>query len=373
MTSLAADIAGGAIGASSAPVTRRTERRLRGVVLLGACLVASGLSAGLWTLGTLTAVETLRPAAVEKIRLRLPVTALSLHRSPSRPDRFERLPQIAAGGAGGLTADGILDAHRRSFAAAMSGRLGAALGEAAAGALAMVGVVGSEYAAYRERAAERAPVATAAADVEAAGDGAQAEAPPLPSARPATLARSPDRQREQTRLARIALPAEERSPAETRSPAPKAPPVTEPAALRRSGVAVYDLSAGLVYMPSGERLEAHSGIGPMRDNPRFVHVKMRGATPPATYRLSLRERLFHGVQAIRLTPVDGKPPKGRVGLLAHTYMLRVPGDSNGCVVFRHYDRFLAAFRRGEIRQMVVVPSATAARAQQMASLSGGEG
>lgn len=134
----------------------------------------------------------------------------------------------------------------------------------------------------------------------------------------------------------------------------EAPPVVQPSL--RPGVAIYDLGAGVVYLPSGERLEAHSGIGPMRDNIRFIHVKMRGPTPPATYNLTMRESLFHGVEAIRLNPVGGVAPMGRTGILAHTYMLRMPGDSNGCVVFKDYKRFLSAFKRGEIRQMVVVPS-----------------
>ena len=47
---------------------------------------------------------------------------------------------------------------------------------------------------------------------------------------------------------------------------------------------------------------------------------MRGATPPATYELKLRESLFHGVRALRLTPIDSNV-YGRDGLLAHTYML----------------------------------------------------
>eukprot|EP01035_Chromulina_nebulosa_P021198 gene21198-27460_t len=124
---------------------------------------------------------------------------------------------------------------------------------------------------------------------------------------------------------------------------------------RTNRVAIYDISAGLVYLPDGERLEAHSGVGRMRDIPSFSNVKMRGPTPPATYALSLREEAFHGVDAIRLTPVNGTAPFGRVGLLAHTYMLRRPGDSNGCVVFANYDRFLKAFRRKEVNFLLVVP------------------
>jgi len=120
-------------------------------------------------------------------------------------------------------------------------------------------------------------------------------------------------------------------------------------------VAIYDISNAVVHLPNGAKLEAHSGIGSMRDNPKFTHVKMRGPTPPGTYKLSMRESLFHGVAAIRLTPVDGRAPQGRTGLLAHSFLLRVRGDSHGCVAFADYDRFLKAFQRGEITHMVIVP------------------
>ncbi|MDQ0320908.1 hypothetical protein QO002_003046 [Pararhizobium capsulatum DSM 1112] len=124
----------------------------------------------------------------------------------------------------------------------------------------------------------------------------------------------------------------------------------------RRGTAYYDISAGVVYMPNGERLEAHSGIGKMRDNPDFVHIKMRGPTPPGTYKVTLRETLFHGVEAVRLTPTNGVAPHGRVGLLAHSYLLRNRGDSHGCVAFANYPKFLKAFKRGEITHMVIVES-----------------
>ncbi|SEL55033.1 DUF2778 domain-containing protein [Xaviernesmea oryzae] len=138
-------------------------------------------------------------------------------------------------------------------------------------------------------------------------------------------------------------------------------PIEDDAPLRspligRRGVAVYDISAGRVHMPNGEVLEAHSGIGKMRDNPDFVHISMRGPTPPGTYKVTLRESLFHGVEAVRLTPIDGVAPHGRVGLLAHSYLLRTRGDSHGCVAFADYPRFLKAFKRGEISQMVIVKS-----------------
>lgn len=122
------------------------------------------------------------------------------------------------------------------------------------------------------------------------------------------------------------------------------------------GVAVYDISAKTVYMPDGQRLEAHSGLGAMVDQPRYVHVKDRGPTPPNTYNLSLRESRFHGVEALRLTPVNGGNKYNRNGLLAHTYMLRGGrAESNGCVVFRDYSRFLAAFKKGKVTRLVVVP------------------
>ncbi|CDN54406.1 Hypothetical protein RG1141_CH20670 [Neorhizobium galegae bv. officinalis bv. officinalis str. HAMBI 1141] len=120
-------------------------------------------------------------------------------------------------------------------------------------------------------------------------------------------------------------------------------------------VAVYDIAGGMVYMPNGSKLEAHSGIGKMRDNPNFTHVTMRGPTPPGTYKLSMRETPFHGVAAIRLTPVDGRAPQGRTGLLAHSFLLRVRGDSHGCVAFADYNAFLKAFQRGDITHMVIVP------------------
>jgi hypothetical protein len=121
--------------------------------------------------------------------------------------------------------------------------------------------------------------------------------------------------------------------------------------------AVYDISARTVYMPDGTRLEAHSGLRDKLDDPRYVHVRMHGATPPGTYDLTPRERLFHGVAALRMTPVGGEGTvHGRTGLLAHTYMLGPNGDSNGCVSFRDYDAFLQAYRNGKVKRLVVVVS-----------------
>jgi hypothetical protein len=119
--------------------------------------------------------------------------------------------------------------------------------------------------------------------------------------------------------------------------------------------AVYDISARTVYLPDGTRLEAHSGLGSRLDDPRYVHVKMQGATPPHIYELTPREALFHGVPALRLTPIGGEDAIfGRRGLLAHTYMLGPNGDSNGCVSFKNYDAFLNAYRNQGIKRLAVV-------------------
>jgi hypothetical protein len=119
--------------------------------------------------------------------------------------------------------------------------------------------------------------------------------------------------------------------------------------------AVYDISAHMVYLPDGTKLEAHSGLGSELDNPRSANVRMRGVTPPHLYDLKPRESLFHGVAALRLNPVGGEEAIfGRAGLLAHTYMLGPNGDSNGCVSFKDYNAFLQAYRNGEVRRLAVV-------------------
>jgi hypothetical protein len=124
-------------------------------------------------------------------------------------------------------------------------------------------------------------------------------------------------------------------------------------AVRRK-TAIYDITARTVYMPNGERLEAHSGLGEKMDDPRYKHVRMHGVTPPNTYTLSLREALFHGVQALRMTPVDETAMFGRNGILAHSYLLGPNGQSNGCISFRDYQKFLDAYMRGEVDRVIVV-------------------
>jgi hypothetical protein len=119
--------------------------------------------------------------------------------------------------------------------------------------------------------------------------------------------------------------------------------------------AVYDISAHMVYLPDGTKLEAHSGLGDKLDDPRSANVRMRGVTPPHIYELQPREALFHGVPALRLNPIGGEDAiYGRSGLLAHTYMLGPNGDSNGCVSFRDYNAFLNAYRNQGVRRLAVV-------------------
>ncbi len=125
---------------------------------------------------------------------------------------------------------------------------------------------------------------------------------------------------------------------------------------RGSGIAVYDISAATVHMPDGTKLEAHSGIGHRMDNPKHVHVKNLGPTPPNVYKLRMRERRFHGVEAIRMLPYDRASMKGRDGMLTHTRLLRSSIGSHGCVAFKNYNKFLHAFKAGKIKTLIVVPS-----------------
>jgi hypothetical protein len=123
-----------------------------------------------------------------------------------------------------------------------------------------------------------------------------------------------------------------------------------------TNTAVYKITDHKVYLPDGTELEAHSGLGQMRDDPHYVHVRMRGPTPPHVYDLSWRESPFHGVHAIRLNPRGGSNAiYNRDGLLAHTYMLDPRGASNGCISFRNYEPFMRAFAMGLINKVAVIP------------------
>jgi hypothetical protein len=136
-----------------------------------------------------------------------------------------------------------------------------------------------------------------------------------------------------------------------------------------SRTAIYDISAHTVYLPDGRRLEAHSGLGGYMDDARRINVKNQGPTPPNVYDLTMRERTFHGVRALRLNPVDGDKMFGRDGMLAHTYMLGPSGQSNGCVSFSDYPAFLNAFLKGEVNRLVVVEHLATAPDSKTASRS----
>jgi len=131
--------------------------------------------------------------------------------------------------------------------------------------------------------------------------------------------------------------------------------ISVPVPSRPSHTAVYDIAAHTVYLPNGQTLEAHSGLGSGLDDPRYVRVKSRGPTPPNVYELTLRKKLFHKVRAIRLVPVNDRSMFGRDGMLAHTYMRGASGESNGCVSFKNYAAFLRAYLKGEVNRLVVVP------------------
>ena len=192
-----------------------------------------------------------------------------------------------------------------------------------------------------------------------------AEVVPLPLKRPhiARLEETPVAA--PTPVAR-ATPAPAPEPKVAALPPPAAEPKAPASPIDRR-TAVYDIAAHTVYLPNGRRLEAHSGIGDMMDDPHYTRVRMRGPTPPNVYALTLREQIFHGVRAIRLTPIDDGKMFGRDGMLAHTYMLGANGQSNGCISFRNYNAFLEAFLDGEVDRMLVVPRLDA-RTRQALSL-----
>jgi hypothetical protein len=174
------------------------------------------------------------------------------------------------------------------------------------------------------------------------------EAAPLPASRLDRPAPS------EAPVAVASLPAESTPVPPASRPVPAAPAAVIG---RHDAVAVYDISAATVYLPDGEKLEAHSGLGPWVDDPRYAYERNVGPTPPNVYNLVMRKGRFHGVEALRLLPANGENKYGRVGLLAHTYLLRGrPAESNGCVAFKDYSRFLAAFKRGSVKRMIVVPS-----------------
>ena len=120
--------------------------------------------------------------------------------------------------------------------------------------------------------------------------------------------------------------------------------------------ALYDITKRVVYLPDGTKLEAHSGFGEWMDDPESVHRKNVGVTPPNVYAVSFREKLFHGVRALRMKPVGEGKMYGRDGILAHSFLLGEAGASNGCISIREYDKFLKAYEDGLFNQIIVLRS-----------------
>lgn len=358
-------------------ISLRSSIRFAGLPA-AAAVVAVTAAAALWIGLSLTAVGTVSES-LSAAHLSIYDSGLSVRPLPAtlppakKPTKFERLPSIAEPASGTLSADAILLSRQNKATAAVAMHL----------AEVAVGLRQQRYEVrFLSNASPASRAALAIRHDRLASPDAGPRAPmtiaeaPLPVPRPVAPAK-PIEALEAPKVAAVApaapaiapaLPEKQEKPAVALvAPQPRAE-VAVVAPFRRPGVAIYDISAGIVHMPNGEKLEAHSGLGAFMDDVRYVHVRMRGPTPPGTYKLTMRESLFHGVAAIRLTPVDGKKPFGRDGLLAHTYMLRKPGESNGCVSFRDYARFLAAFKRGEVKQMVVVPRLGSKAEPKVASL-----
>lgn len=133
---------------------------------------------------------------------------------------------------------------------------------------------------------------------------------------------------------------------------------------------LYDIVKRVVYMPDGEKLEAHSGFGQFMDDPNSMHRKDVGVTPPNVYAVSFREKPFHGVRALRMKPVGNGNMYGRDGFLTHSFLLGTNGESNGCISLRDYDKFLQAYEDGKFNQIIVLRSADEPGPSQVASNQG---
>src|SRR6267154_2130171 len=215
---------------------------------------------------------------------------------------------------------------------------------------------------FNERFAASAPQGEPSRAVEATqvAEAARVEAPKKAETPRLAEAPKPKEAAPQPAPAQVALNVPPPAPAPVSKQAEAKPPAKGPGAsvrdmAQRAKTAVYDIAAKMVYLPDGTRLEAHSGLGSKLDDARYSHVRMQGVTPPHIYELTPREALFHGVPALRLSPIGGEEKIfGRSGLLAHTYMLGPNGDSNGCVSFKDYYAFLNAYRNQGIRRLAVL-------------------
>ena len=212
-----------------------------------------------------------------------------------------------------------------------------------------------------------APAMTAESE-ESTGSVLRIARLPSPDPRPRAMAH-PTVGRSAPRLASLASPAPASSAKKIRLASLETAKGSGLSLDPNSRTAIYDITARTVYMPDGRRLEAHSGLRDRMDDPRYVNVKSEGPAPPNVYDLSLRETLFHGVRALRMTPVGDGNMYSRDGILAHPYMLGPSGQSNGCVSFSDYPAFLNAFLRGEVTRLVVVERLANPPTTQVASAS----
>lgn len=373
-------------------------RKPRGIALaaIGACL---SVAAGAWIVAALATVQTMTPVAGKQGRLQasldLPTVARALPVERNiRVRKFARLSKTPADQLwpAGLTVAVIKDHYDKRQAQAVAERETAKTAKAyavAAASRTKAGTIAEANASVQPTLVSalvdpdvtRASVSGKPFSLVMAEEARDAVAAlpdtiPLPEARPKALAEIVEEKPKNPRAKPAARELAYASPAQVDSDDEMRE--TKPGLFggqrkrSRGRTAYYDISAGVVHLPNGERLEAHSGIGKMRDNPKYVHMKMRGSTPPGTFKLTMRERLFHGVEALRMTPVNGVHPHGRTGLLTHSYLLGRNGNSHGCVAFKNYPRFLAAFKRGEIDTLVVVPSMSSGKTR-LASLFGGKG
>ena len=355
--------------------SRSPANRSRGL-LFGTIAVFSGIAASVAALAAVTTVRTAATSLAESrdhgLKASLGLQPILREQPPEREIRVAKFSRLTPTPAdriwpAGLTAEAIRSSHEKTTAIAAALASKARAEEGHGQALAALRTRETAVSVADASAVGPSPLATALAPTTSAADAfgppfalvLADRSPALPAAIPLPLARPRNLADGDGGAASGQKPAaRELAYAKPDMPAlnDNGEDEVRPSFRGRKGVAYYDISAGVVYMPNGERLEAHSGIGKMRDNPDYAHVKMKGPTPPGTYKVTMREALFHGVEAVRLTPTNGIAPHGRVGLLAHSYLLRTPGDSHGCVAFADYPRFLRAFKRGEITHMVIVDS-----------------
>lgn len=379
----------------TARAARPSRRGRSGGVLLGAFLFCGVVAGSAWALlSTFGAMQEAADALAEGRRSLL-VAADPRPASAGSPRlvkiaKFSRLspPSESELRQKQLTADAVAAAHQRRIAV----RLAAAVKREKAKALMIeTAVARAEQAAGKERAlsGETSMMTALVENVSLRDDKAakpfamvmadparQAEEPiigeiPLPEARPALEAVVVEKPAE-PKPAAVATRGKAKAKDELAYAKPERSLFGDLFKGGNSGsgwpgkgtkVAIYDVSAATVHMPDGTKLRAHSGIGHMRDNPKYEHVKMNGPTPAGIYRLKMRERRFHGVEAIRMTSIDGRDPKNRTGLLTHTNLLRGRIGSHGCVAFQNYEPFLNAFKRGHVDTLVVVPSLPSSRTQ----------